>query len=182
MGINIKYKLIISLILLALPTLLYSQDTDRDANTGPQNSTINTPEADLLYELDQWLHKHGYMEYLPLPGLDKLSQNELCSMAFKDKMLAKGNNNCTEILALYNHIDNTIYINQEIDISSVSGKSILLHELVHHYQYIPDTELNSADIWKNEQAALRMEKKYIRSKIEHSECRQETIKSFIYLI
>jgi len=122
---------------------------------------------ELLHELDQWLHKHGYMEYLPLPGLDKLSQNKLCNMAFKVKMLAKGNNNCTEILALYNHIDNTIYIHQEIDIYSVTGKSILLHELVHHYQYIPDTELNRSEIWKNEQAALRMEKKYIRSRVGH---------------
>lgn len=164
MAINIELKLVVLLILLALPTLLYSEQTDREASTGPSNSTIDTPETELLHELDQWLHKNGYMEYLPLPGIDKLSQDELCNMAYENHKIKNRNETCTKILALYNYIDNTICIIHDLDIDTVYGKSILLHELVHHYQYNSKTELNNAEIWQREQAALQLEKRY--SKVE----------------
>jgi hypothetical protein len=162
MTINIELKLVVLLILITLPTLLYSEQTDREASSVPSNSTIDTPETELLRELDQWLHKHGYIERLPLPGIDKLSQDELCSMAYENHKIKNKNENCTEILALYNYIDNTICIIHDLDINTIYGKSILLHELVHHYQYNSKTEINNAEIWQREQAALQLEKRYFK--------------------
>ena len=44
----------------------------------------------------------------------------------------------SNILALYNHLTKTIYLNKDFWIASVKVQSILLHELVHHMQYYRD--------------------------------------------
>jgi hypothetical protein len=49
----------------------------------------------------------------------------------------------TNILALYNHLTKTIYLNKEFWWASVRDQSILLHELVHHMQYSRDSEFYS---------------------------------------
>ena len=46
----------------------------------------------------------------------------------------------SNILALYNHLTKTIYLNKEFWWASVRDQSILLHELVHHMQYSRDSE------------------------------------------
>jgi hypothetical protein len=38
--------------------------------------------------------------------------------------------------ALYAHHESTIYLSSHIDIKSIQGASVLLHELVHHYQNV----------------------------------------------
>ena len=36
--------------------------------------------------------------------------------------------------ALYSHTEATIYLSSHVDLSTIQGASVLLHELVHHYQ------------------------------------------------
>ena len=40
------------------------------------------------------------------------------------------------VYALYAHHESTIYLSDTIDLTTIQGASIVLHELVHHYQNV----------------------------------------------
>ena len=48
------------------------------------------------------------------------------------------NDSSYSILALYNHQTKTVILHKHFSINSIKDQSILLHELVHHFQYYWD--------------------------------------------
>lgn len=69
------------------------------------------------------------------PRLMNLPRLELYKMAFgKDLPLSIDKLN-SKIYGLYNYQDETIYLLDSVDLNTNKGKSILLHELVHYFQY-----------------------------------------------
>lgn len=53
-----------------------------------------------------------------------------------------------EVLGLYVSSEQRIYLSKNVDLSTVFGKSILLHELVHHIQH---TSPQSANVYMGRQ-------------------------------
>ncbi len=65
------------------------------------------------------LHNH------PRPDVVEVSKEQLCELFGAEKHCG--------VLGLY--LNDTVYFAGELDIESVRGKSVLLHEYVHHLQF-----------------------------------------------
>lgn len=77
----------------------------------------------LLYVLISWLSSSEKMVIKDPPAVVVRTASSLSELYG------------SPVYALYNYLDQTIYLAEDIDISTRFGKSILVHELVHHYQY-----------------------------------------------
>lgn len=65
------------------------------------------------------------------------------------------------VYAFYNYSTKTVYISNKVDLSSHKGKSILVHELVHHYQNISGLRQTYLCIAESERLAYTTQKKYL---------------------
>lgn len=91
----------------------------------------------LLNELSVWIEKNHTFnrKNIAPPGIKRVDRKTLCDMGYKEAYKIKENVSCKNILGLYNFYEKTIYINKEVNLRKKSGKAIVLHELVHHYQF-----------------------------------------------
>ena len=69
--------------------------------------------------------------------------------------------------ALYEDEEQTIYLADSIDLNTHHGASVLLHELVHHYQQESGAMEQFACIRESEELAYKIQRQYLESnKIE----------------
>ena len=92
-----------------------------------------------LVELMDWvrvkLSRNDINVDQEIPMVKRLSRKELYAFAFGTDLPQTRNGATAQVYGLYDYKNETIYILDSVDISSVKGKSILLHELVHYLQY-----------------------------------------------
>ena len=95
----------------------------------------------LMLEMLAWLHKEGVVSgehASPIaepPNLLIVPQTEMLQVAFGDRLPASSEKGGLKIYGLYNFKNETIYLLDEIDLSSPQGRGTLVHELVHYLQY-----------------------------------------------
>lgn len=78
----------------------------------------------LLGILIEWLALNAKIEITTPPDVVVMSSHEL------NKKYG------SPVHALYAHHEAKIYLSSHIDLSTIQGASVLLHELVHHYQNV----------------------------------------------
>lgn len=83
-------------------------------------------------------------------------------MAYSETIVANENGICEKIKGLYNYKNTTIYISDKLDLRKKSGKAIILHELVHHYQFGCGMVTDYTCWDEIEVLAKKLEKKYMR--------------------
>ncbi|MEM7541587.1 MAG: DUF6647 family protein [Pseudomonadota bacterium] len=107
-----------------------------NANAEPGAPFPNQSSEDYaaLLEVQGWLNQHfGQLRvsFSGLPALCRTDQKHLNQLAYGNATRLSQH----RILGLYDFEQHTIYIAEELDLNAARGRSILLHELVHHAQF-----------------------------------------------
>lgn len=116
-----------------------------------------------------WLNEHTAYEYNVehIPDIKTVSTRQIAEVAFGGKLPQAVNAENLNIYGLYNFNEHAIYLLDSIDLNTVEGKGILLHELVHYMQYQMGED-KSVDC-KNELESLAyvLEAKFLESAGHH---------------
>ena len=155
-----RYRIIVSTLLavcLTAPALAHGQDLYNQVELRQH-----------MLKLTLWLETHSDMntQNIPLPNIEILHEDELCKMAFSDKV-ATNSQICSQLEGLYNYMDKVVYIDEDVNLNSIEGKLVLLHELVHYYQFeyhYVDDKIHSYDI---EVLPRQFEQQYLLECIMH---------------
>lgn len=67
------------------------------------------------------------------------------------------------VYAFYSQPDATIFVSSEIDLSTFQGASVLLHELVHHYQNISGAMNGYNCRQESERLAYKIQRRFLES-------------------
>lgn len=104
---------------------------------------------ELLFAMMLWIHNATGYTIPELPNIKFLNTMDLRSYAYGCNLnpVPPYNKEICEAkeywdldqkgnpIALYDHVDKVIILNEDFNISTVHDKSVLFHELVHHVQY-----------------------------------------------
>ena len=90
---------------------------------------------EILLSLLMWINQNSGFVYdgQPLPAVKQISNTQLAHIMFEGNVPAGYDE--YGLVALYQNIEETIYISDTVDLDSDYGKSVLVHELVHHLQF-----------------------------------------------
>lgn len=103
-----------------------------------QNSfAVTEGDNQLASELLNWINQHSSFNYSTdsAPKIKRVNARIIAEVAFGGTLPRAVNPESLNIYGLYNFNEKTIYILDEVDLSTEKGKAILLHELVHYIQY-----------------------------------------------
>lgn len=103
----------------------------------------------LLALLIEWLHLNADMTIEHAPTVEIHSPESL------EKKYG------APVYALYAHHEGTIYLADTVDLSTITGASVLIHELVHHYQNISGAMDDYACIRESEKMAYNIQRDYL---------------------
>jgi hypothetical protein len=131
-------------------------------SAGPASATV---DEDSLVEsttvMMSWIkarapYDPAMIDALPPPKV-KIRSHE-----FFEQFACRGSKRDCHRIAWYNG-DNTIYLRDDIDASSVEGAAFLLHEVVHYVQERSDKFLamNECDRFRREKEAYDLQKTYL---------------------
>jgi len=153
------------IIIFALYTCLlapvFSDDSMQLVSLQPQN------ETELITNLLAWLDKQYIFPDTNVvhPQIQFADAHTLCHTSLGDNYTMH-QISCKDIAGLYNNESKTIYINQSIDITTMTGKAVVLHELVHHLQFEFGYTNNMKNIQELEGLSYYLEKRYLSSNID----------------
>lgn len=99
---------------------------------------------------------------IKLPDVVIVKTNYLCRMAFS-KNHTKFSSYCHLIQGLYNYNEKKIYINYNVNLNTILGKIVLIHELVHFYQN--EFRLADYNTSNREKLPKLIEEKYTQLKL-----------------
>jgi hypothetical protein len=102
----------------------------------------------LIAVLIQWLSLNTEVDIHSPPAVEFASSERLASLYG------------AEALGLYSHDTSTVYINTEVDMNTLEGVSILVHELVHHYQNQEQLYSTYACVNQGERLAYDTQRKF----------------------
>lgn len=103
----------------------------------------------LLALLIEWLSLNKSIEITTPPEVVVMSAKNL-----QDKY-------GSPVHALYAHHEAVIYLSDSVDLSTMQGASVLLHELVHHYQNVSGAMEWYNCIQESEKQAYEIQKDYL---------------------
>lgn len=130
------------------------------------SNSINERELQGVMEsLIIWLNDQNHFNYqnISAPNISIVSAKEICLLAYGEKSIHKEQSNkCTDIFGLYNFKNSRIYLSNDLDLNSLQGQSVLLHELVHHFQYKSGEANKVSHISQLEPYAYFLERKFNR--------------------
>ncbi|MGH1485588.1 MAG: DUF6647 family protein [Cellvibrionaceae bacterium] len=67
------------------------------------------------------------------------------------------------VYALYAHHEATIYLSNAVDLTTIRGSSVLLHELVHHYQNVSGAMDGYNCARESERLAYETQRDYLKA-------------------
>lgn len=135
------------------------------SNIAHSDSMGNAELKNVLANLIIWLEDQSYIKYENIisPNIKIINTKEICSIVYGEKKKKINNQKrCAMIMGLYDFYNKTIYISHDVDLNSNKGQAIILHELVHHYQYESGGAGNVVNVKQLEYFAYYLEKKFIK--------------------
>ncbi len=125
---DVTVALFLALVILSASSL--DRHGARAAGAFGTTNEMVYDEANLANIEVQWIaSKTGWKE-LSIPVIKRTSKEELSNLFFG----FAGGIDGARPLALYAKEERVVYLSDQIDLSTLLGRSILLHELVHHLQ------------------------------------------------
>jgi len=131
-----RCPLMIPLFFLIVTNNIVSAANDR-VNDNEDNGR-QTQEQNITQLLNWVRFKMSQLEFEvgpELPVVQRLPKSKMYQLAFGDNVPRISSHTSANIYGLYNYENKTIYMLDSIDINTIKGKAILLHELVHFLQY-----------------------------------------------
>ena len=117
----------------------------------------------VVHNLVVWIYEQNHFNYQNVspPRVKIIDETKLTALAYGNSYVHKIKDyNYDEVLGLYNYRNSTIYISHQLDLNSKQGQSILLHELVHHFQYMSGEADKVTHISQLEPYAYFLERKF----------------------
>lgn len=105
----------------------------------------------LLSLLIEWLALNASIDIQDRPQVKVVSQQTLTKMYSQP------------VHALYENKEKTIYLSKSVDLSTIEGASVLLHELIHHHQQISGAMDKFACIRQSEELAYETQRQYLKA-------------------
>lgn len=120
-------------------------------------------EAELAEGLLQWLKHHSSfnIDDINVPEINKVSETEIANIAFGGKVPLSVEQGQLKIFGLYNFQNKTVYLLHSVDLDTIEGKAILLHELVHYLQYETGLDKNVKQMVELEGLAYQLEARFL---------------------
>ncbi len=103
----------------------------------------------LLSLLIEWLHLNTGMTITDSPKIVMLSPEALTAKYGRP------------VHALYEHEKSIIYLSRHIDLTTIQGASVLLHELVHHHQNVSGAMDGYNCMQQSEKLAYETQRQYL---------------------
>ena len=122
-------------------------------HTATGYSIPEIPDIEYLSTMNIRSYAYG-CDQVPIPN----GNDEICA-AKKDWDLDRNSP-----IALYDHIDKTVILNKNFDITTVHDKSVLFHELVHHLQYENDIDSTVECRGQLEKEAYTLQDEWLQEK------------------
>ena len=138
----VKNMLMCVVIYFAFASMVFASDIDTVTTDMLMYIHDNSPERKLS-PYTKWLSTDDVdvPDIVIVPAADMTDVFRALSYAneseFQDTDVSVG--------AFYNHITQTMYFKDTLDVTSVLGQSIVLHELIHHVQLINGLNFNTCD-------------------------------------
>ena len=100
------------------------------------------------------------IEWLSLNSNIEIATPPVVVVASPDDLAAKYG---APVYALYAHHESTIYLADNVDVSTLQGASVLVHELVHHYQNVSGAMDGYNCARESERLAYETQKQYLQA-------------------
>ncbi len=131
-----------------------------------EQASNSTPSDEFVVrEMLQWLQAQqiGMDHPWQAPAVTRISQREILRLAFGEQLPQALANDGLKVYGLYNFKNETIYLHNGIDLGSIRGRAVLVHELVHYLQY--RSGVNNRVRCKNEleTMAYQLESRYLQA-------------------
>lgn len=105
----------------------------------------------ILGALLNWLVLNANMDIKTIPTIAVVSRSRMIALSGRD------------VYGLYDRQNKTIYLLEDLDLEEYFGKSVLLHELVHHYQQESGLITSYLCIIESERLAYETQRSYLLS-------------------
>lgn len=121
-------------------------------------------EKKLIQDLLAWIVRHSYLRpsSKPLPLITLSSNHKLTELAFGNKIPLALKHKSLRVMGLFHHEHSTVYLHETVDLDTVPGRALLLHELVHYLQQQDNRKVSRKELKKREQLAYKLEVKYLK--------------------
>ena len=96
------------------------------------------------------------------PAVRRSSQTDMLKLAFGENMPASMNASELKVYGLYNFKNETVYLLDEINLSTIRGRAVLVHELVHYAQYREGVNNRVRCVNELETLAYELEARYLK--------------------
>ncbi len=121
---------------------------------------------EVLMTLLLWINQQTGLTFNEhqLPDVQQVPNSQLALIMFSGDIPIGYNED--RLLGLYDHDRGIIYISDGIDLDSTYGKSVVLHELVHHLQFVHKQNEKVTCRKSLERLAYELQHQYL---LEHGE-------------
>jgi len=131
-----SYPLLITILSLIMIKSAAFADNISTAHVEPSDQQL---QEQSVKQLLNWIRfKMSQLDFDvgdEMPKIQRLPRSEMYKLAFGKNMPRVGSGSALNVYGLYNYQDETIYVLDSINLNTIKGKAILLHELVHYLQY-----------------------------------------------
>lgn len=116
---------------------------------------------EVMFTLLLWVSQHTGLsiDTNNLPLVKQLPNDQLATIMFRGDVPAGYNQH--RLLGVFQHHENIIYISESIDLNTIYGQSVLVHELVHHLQFANDLDHNSPCRKSLERLAYELQREFL---------------------
>ena len=124
---------------IAQPNLVlaHGNDAAHDIEIRTGQAQILENDEQIVHQLLAWIRAQDITvaTLLQSPKVERSTQQEMLRLAFGEKMPASMDTSQLKVYGLYNFKNETVYLLNEINLSTIKGRAVLVHELVHYAQY-----------------------------------------------
>ena len=117
-----------------------------------------------MHQLLAWIRAQdiSVATLMQSPLVKRSTQPEMLRLAFGEKMPASMNASELKVYGLYNFKNETVYLLDEINLSTIKGRAVLVHELVHYAQYRDGLNNRVRCVNELETLAYQLEARYLQ--------------------
>ncbi len=121
-------------------------------------------DSQIVHQLLAWIRAQdiSVADLMQSPAVKRSSQTDMLKLAFGENMPASMNASELKVYGLYNFKNETVYLLDEINLSTIRGRAVLVHELVHYAQYRDGVNNRVRCVNELETLAYELEARYLK--------------------
>ncbi|MEM7467880.1 MAG: DUF6647 family protein, partial [Pseudomonadota bacterium] len=150
---------------ISQPELCHAHGDHAHADVDFGAKDMQTVESDeqIVYQLLAWISAQdiSVSTLLQSPKVERSTPRQMLRMAFGEDMPASMKASELKVFGLYNFKNETVYLLNEIQLDTIRGRAVLVHELVHYAQYRDGENNRVRCVNELETLAYELEAKYL---------------------